>query len=109
MILIRISYSASLPSPADLLKEVKKKSSLIKKDILQKQQSKTASEPNISSDFTALENEDALIISSPQDLVKLLTAKRQMLLLYSIKNDVSFKNFEHGKIHITVTEKTDKT
>lgn len=108
MILIRISYSASLPSPADLLKEVKKKSSLIKKDILQKQQSKNASEPNISSDFTALENEDALIISSPQDLVKLLTAKRQMLLLYSIKNDVSFKNFEHGKIHITVTEKTDK-
>lgn len=108
MILMRISYSASLPSPADLLKEVKKKSSLIKKDIIEKQNIQTSLTTNIVADFSALENEDTLIISSPQDLVKLLTAKRQMLLLYSVKNDVSFKNFEHGKIHITVTEKTDK-
>ena len=108
MILMRISYSASLPSPADLLKEVKKKSSLIKKDIIEKQNIQTNLTTNIVADFSALENEDTLIISSPQDLVKLLTAKRQMLLLYSVKNDVSFKNFEHGKIHITVTEKTDK-
>ena len=108
MILMRISYSASLPNPADLLKEVKKKSSLIKKDIIEKQNIQTSLTTNIVADFSALENEDTLIISSPQDLVKLLTAKRQMLLLYSVKNDVSFKNFEHGKIHITVTEKTDK-
>ena len=44
-------------------------------------------------ELMALENEDTLIISSPQDLVKLLTAKRQMLLLYSVKNDVDRKLF----------------
>ena len=53
-------------------------------------------------------NDDSLILSSPEDLVKLLTAKRQMLLLYSVKNDMSFKEFTNGKMKIALSEKSDK-
>ena len=40
--------------------------------------------------------------------MKLVTAKKQPLLLYSIKNDISFKSFVNGKMHIAVSEKADK-
>lgn len=44
----------------------------------------------------------------PEDLAKLLNAKRQMLLLYAVKNDMSFKEFAAGRMHIALSEKADK-
>ena len=96
MILIRIAYSAALPSPASLLEELKKKSGL-----------KNSQTNNTIADSVNMDSEK-IALDSTGDLVKLLTAKKQPLLLYSIKNDISFKSFVNGKIHIAVSEKADK-
>ncbi len=105
MILIRIAYSSTLPTPADLLKELKKKSSL----------ANVAVTTNIQSESTISvlptqtpADSDVFEVPTTDDLLKLLTAKKQMLLLYSVKNDMSFKEFNHGKMHIAISEKADK-
>jgi len=95
MILMRIAYSASLPSPADLLKELKKKSGL------------NNSAPTITSsagdEIISSNTENNLVLATPDDLVKLLTAKRQPLLCYSVKNDMSFHSFAHGEMKISLS------
>ena len=96
MILIRIAYSAALPSPATLLEELKKKSGL-----------KNNGANSIASDSINSDSEK-IILDSTDDLLKLLTAKKQPLLMYAVKNDISFKAFESGRIHIAVSEKADK-
>lgn len=109
MILIRIAYSANMPTPADLLKELKKKSGLNKSAASQKIALNTATaadtENHIASELT--EN-NGFELSRPEDLAKLLNAKRQMLLLYAVKNDMSFKEFSAGRMHIALSEKADK-
>ena len=52
--------------------------------------------------------EDAVILETPDDLVKLMTAKKQPLLLYALKHDMSFKEFRHGYMHVALSEKSDK-
>ena len=96
MILIRIAYSASLPTPAALLEELKKKSAVNNAGVL----SVDAGDSNVAGNGVVLESTD--------DLLKLMTAKKVPLLMYAIKNDISFKSFAHGKIHIAVSEKADK-
>ena len=109
MILMRIAYSANMPTPADLLKELKKKSGLNKSAASQKIALNTAAaadtENHIASELT--EN-NGFELSRPEDLAKLLNAKRQMLLLYAVKNDMSFKEFTAGRMHIALSEKADK-
>ena len=110
MILMRIAYSANMPTPADLLKELKKKSGLNnsaapRKIILNSSTAVVDSEPHIDSELT--EN-SGFELSAPEDLAKLLNAKRQMLLLYAVKNDMSFKEFAVGRMRIALSEKADK-
>ena len=110
MILMRITYSANMPTPADLLKELKKKSGLNKAAALNKIALTTTtatviSETHIASELT---EDKGFELSNPEDLAKLLNAKRQMLLLYAVKNDMSFKEFAAGRIHIALSEKADK-
>ena len=110
MILMRIAYSANMPTPADLLKELKKKSGLNnsaapRKIVLNSSAAVTDSEPHIDSELT--EN-SGFELSAPEDLAKLLNAKRQMLLLYAVKNDMSFKEFAAGRMRIALSEKADK-
>lgn len=110
MILMRIAYSANMPTPAELLKELKKKSRLInvaaeRKDVLPVSTSSAVGEVHIDSDLIAREG---IELSTTDDLVKLLNAKRQMLLLYAVKNDMSFKEFAEGRMRIALSEKADK-
>ena len=37
-----------------------------------------------------------------------MTAKKQPLLLFAIKNDMSFKEFKNGYLHIALSDKADK-
>lgn len=110
MILMRITYSANMPTPADLLKELKKKSGLNKaaapnKIALTTTTATAISETHIASELT---EDNGFELSNPEDLAKLLNAKRQMLLLYAVKNDMSFKEFAAGRMHIALSEKADK-
>lgn len=96
MILLRIAYSAALPTPADLLKELKKKSGL---------KSKTNS---VNSGDATDDNISEIALDTTDDLIKLMTAKKQPLLTFSVKNDMSFKEFRNKYMHIALSEKADK-
>ena len=53
---------------------------------------------HIASDLT--EDSEGFELSTPEELVK--------LLLYAVKNDMSFKEFTAGKMRIALSEKADK-
>lgn len=97
MILIRIAYSAALPTPATLLEELKKKSGLTSQDM----------PPMIGRLAESAEN-SGIILENTDDLLKLMTAKKVPMLMFAVKNDISFKSFAHGHIHIAVSEKAEK-
>ena len=96
MILMRIAYSASLPTPADILKELKKKSTI----------TDVENNTGLSVENKSVENE--IILNSTDDLLKLMNAKKQPLLMFAVKNDMSFKEFKDGYLHIALSEKADK-
>lgn len=98
MILIRIAYSAALPTPAALLEELKKKSGLSNSHDLSPMTGRLAE---------SAEN-SGIILENTDDLLKLMTAKKVPMLMFAVKNDISFKSFAHGHIHIAVSEKAEK-
>ncbi len=109
MILIRIAYSASLPTPFELLNDVKKKSELAPLPI------KTANVPvaPVSEKRTAPlpepEGTDAaangMIFNTPEELAAYLEASKKVLLAYSFKHDLSFSEFAPGKMKMTASDK----
>jgi DNA polymerase-3 subunit gamma/tau len=96
MILIRVAYSANLPTPNELLDGLKKNSNL------------TYAQPQVSSPAelgSDGESDNKVVFSDPQQLVDYLISTKKMMLSYSVKNDISFSDFSNGKMKITVSEK----
>lgn len=110
MILIRIAYSANLPTPQELLDDVKKNSNLSQTHPGNSSRNfgaspalgekKTFSEQNIST-----ENKASTAILSVDDLMRYLEGHRQPLLEYALKHDVAFEAFAEGNVKISVGEK----
>lgn len=128
MILIRIAYSASLPTPAELLEEVKKKSDLNpiapKISVSTPQIATVHTMPQPANSFVA----KPTITPAPQPEVKSVSAPaptpsapcpmnnisqlaayleehKKMRLEYSLKNDVSIENFGNWQIELTLSDK----
>lgn len=128
MILIRIAYSASLPTPAELLEEVKKKS-----DLNQIAPKISVSTPQIATVHTMPQPANSFVAKptitpAPQPEVKPVSAPaptpsapcpmnnisqlaayleehKKMRLEYSLKNDVSIENFGNWQIELTLSDK----
>ena len=99
MILLRVAYSASLPTPYEILNEVKKKSNLTP-------DSQTAL-PEIEKKNNKIEPENVrekIIFDNVEDFIQYLEKSRKVIVEYSVKNDISFEEFEHGKIKIRISE-----
>jgi DNA polymerase-3 subunit gamma/tau len=97
MILIRIAYSASLPSPAELLDGLKKNSDLGQI---------TRFTPQTTGYADSVHSEDnKTVLKTPEDLVQYLLDSKKVMMAYSLKNDVSFAEFGNGKMSLTVSEK----
>ncbi|MBE6467457.1 MAG: DNA polymerase III subunit gamma/tau [Alphaproteobacteria bacterium] len=96
MILIRVAYSANLPTPNELLDGLKKNSNITVSP------TRFNNEINITKDS---ESKEATIFDTPQQLVDYLVSAKKMMLSYSIKNDISFEEFSNGKMKITISEK----
>ena len=97
MILIRIAYSATLPTPTELLESVKKKSDVITKSPIPQSQTSTA---NFSKPQT-----DCLQFEEISDFVRYLEEQKQLRLLYSIKNDIEVAEFGNGVMKFKADEK----
>ena len=118
MILIRIAYSANLPTPYELLNDVKKNSNL-SVSIPQAAVSRPVSEnPAIQvsprqSPVIEEEKKDKasevpagnLVFNSLSELVAYLESNRKMLVSYSLKNDVSVSEFSNGSMKMNVSDK----
>lgn len=107
MILIRIAYSASLPTPSELLHDVKKNSNLRNVSLSAEQApAPVFTQPVAPANQTANSKESANgNINTPEELLAYLENGKKILLSYSLKNDLSFNSFCFGKMSITVSDK----
>ena len=109
MILIRIAYSASLPTPYELLNDVKKNSKLS----LSRPAAAATSAPAPVFRAAPAAEPDSELSNTPKfqafdrltDLVNYLEQKKMPLAEYALKNDVSVSEFSNGFIKMTVSEK----
>lgn len=109
MILIRIAYSASLPTPYELLNDVKKNSNL---SLSRPAAAATSAPAPVFREAPAAES-DSELSDTPKfqafdrltDLVNYLEQKKMPLAEYALKNDVSVSEFSNGFIKMTVSEK----
>ena len=107
MILIRIAYSANLPTPQEILNDVKKNSNLT---VFVPQP--TLASPKPAEATTKVEPvqptapaKNLTTFNTPEDLASYLESSKRILLAYSFKHDLSFSEFTHGKMKITVSER----
>ena len=115
MVLIRAAYSANLPTPAELLEEVKKKSdlSVVKPALspvsfnskvvnIEQNKPEIAVEPETKTDtlLTSITENFTL-----QDFIIYLEEHKKMLLLYALKNDISIEQFAQGYIKMAISPK----
>lgn len=107
MILIRIAYAAHLPSPFEILNDIKKNSNFVatpahfesSKPLLTQNQKKPISESQSN------ENSNFRKFNSVDDFIHYLEETKKLLVLYSFKNDLSLENFENGFMKLTLSEK----
>lgn len=111
MILIRIAYSASLPTPFEILNDVKKNSNL---SLSTPQNSQNAASVPIMSHAAALaeqqnsalaNNGSGAVFNTPEEMAAYFEANRKLLLSYAIKNDIAISEFGDGFIKMTLSDK----
>lgn len=108
MILMRIAYSASLPTPADLLKDLKKKSLTGEAKQVPQVTLPSVDTGGVTAVVNMAEDTAHVVVDSTDDMIKLMTAKKQPLLLFDVMHKLTFKQFAHGRMHIAVDVATDK-
>ncbi len=106
MILIRIAYSASLPTPLEILNDVKKKSELAPTIAVASRpaQAQPAVVPSAKQAETVSEGK-GLTFNTPEELAAYLESAKKVLMAYTFKHDISFSEFAQGKMKITASDK----
>lgn len=99
MVLIRIAYSASLPTPAELLESVKKKSSLGQPD--------TAAVPTPVRQIQTMPSVSAAAggFDKVTDFIRYLEDNKQARLVYIMKNDIEVTEFGGGVMKFKASER----
>ena len=111
MILIRIAYSAALPTPFEILNDVKKNSNLSPLSLSENKAPAVDVAPKITPSVlqTPLENSQekapGVAINSVDELITSLEAAKKMLFIYTLKNDVSISEFHNGYIKMAISDK----
>ena len=115
MILIRVAYSASLPTPYELLNDVKKNSSLGSSRPFEAAagapQNAPAPAPVMPARVetphpdTAAASASFGMFKNAEELVAYLETNRKMLVSYALKNDVTIHEFSDGFMKMTVSDK----
>ena len=107
MILLRIAYSASLPTPYEILNEVKKKSEINEMPQLSSAvEKKNNIMPSGENTATLAEpqeqNGNFEIFNTVGEFLAYLEKTKQALIEFSIKNYVSIKDFSNGRIVMNI-------
>ena len=116
MILIRIAYSANLPTPYELLNDVKKNSSLVSYSAVPAVSVRQESVPaekknsNLSSPAPVAEvsaTAGSAVFNKPEDLIEYMENHKKILAACALKQDVSIHEFRDGYIKMTADIKID--
>lgn len=116
MILLRVAYSASLPTPYEILNEVKKKSDLAGTSSVYSgqssllQNSAAAAPVSVPPSGTEKKNDLTATVSAGEtsgfntveDLLRYLEGTKKALIEYSIKHDVCIREFSDGHIAMNI-------
>lgn len=116
MILLRVAYSASLPTPYEILNEVKKNSDLAGTSSVYSGQSallqNSAAAVPVSVPPSGTEKKNDLTATVPagetsgfntvEDLLRYLEGTKKALIEYSIKHDVCIREFSDGHIAMNI-------
>ncbi len=105
MILIRIAYSASLPTPQEILNDVKKNSESPRITTHKPTPEKTSDSPQVSKPASDEDKGSKITFQTPEELSAYLESAKKILLAYSFKHDLSFVEFAPGKMKLTVSDK----
>ncbi len=101
MILIRVAYSASLPTPFELLNDIKKNSEI---RVPVYKETSVVQRPVSEEKSFSEQTSDVEPINSIEALVHFLEEKKYPLLVYALKHDVCVKSFQDGAIEMTIAE-----
>ena len=99
MILIRIAYSANLPTPSEILDGLKKNS-----DLAQNNQTDQSSSAHFQSQAIC-ESNNYTVFNTPEELVNYLISCKELKLSYSLKHEISFFYFFFGKMRVAASNK----
>lgn len=99
MVLLRIAYSATLPTPYEVLQEVKKNSSSI---VLQPSRMVESEKKNNINVPPTPDSSDYAVFNTVEDLLNYLEISKKALMEYSVKNDLCIQDFSDGKISMTI-------
>ena len=99
MILIRIAYSANLPTPSEILDGLKKNS-----DLAQNNQTDQSSSAHFQSQAIC-ESNNYTVFNTPEELVNYLISCKELKLSYSLKHEISFFDFSFGKMRVAASNK----
>lgn len=116
MILLRVAYSASLPTPYEILNEVKKNSDLAGAGSVNSgqssllQNSAAAAPVSVPPSGTEKKNDLTATVSAGEtsgfntveDLLRYLEGTKKALIEYSIKHDVCIREFSDGHIAMNI-------
>ncbi len=109
MILVRIAYAAHLPTPAEILNQVKKNSDAPLTVTIPVNQNQIPAPvenrpmPEVKASAPVAETKEGF--SKVEELVSYLEEHKKMLLLYALKNDVSIDEFRRGYIKMAVSDR----
>ena len=104
MILIRVAYSASLPTPFELLNDVKKNSEIRVPVYKETSVDPVIQQPISEEKPSSEQKSDVEPINSIEALVHFLEEKKYPLLVYALKHDACIKNFQDDAIEMTIAE-----
>ncbi|MBQ8436250.1 MAG: DNA polymerase III subunit gamma/tau [Alphaproteobacteria bacterium] len=112
MVLIRIAYSANLPTPQELLNDIKKNSNLayataITNSPIQGFEKKNSflKQPDVCEPIVKLSGSS--VFNTPEELISYMENNKKILAACSLKKDVSIKEFRDGYINMIIDNKID--
>lgn len=115
MILIRVAYSANLPTPMEILSEVKKNSNVNfiqpvktseKPKFEPEKYTPQTNKPEVKEQINIQQDVNYADINfGLNDFVAYLEEHKKMLLLYGVKNDISVEEFAAGNIKMAISDK----
>lgn len=117
MILIRAAYASTLPTPKEILEDVKKNSSVeVFKTVFRpsvsqpvpQPVSKPVAQPIPQPQEEIRESSENVVgkgFEKPEEFMAYLEEHKKPLLLYAFKNDISIEQFQNGYIKFVLSEK----